>query len=436
MLRLVPFLIMLATLLLPPVPAWSAEPGVIGPQDKLRLRVYEWRTGTGEAHAWDAFDGEFVVGDDGKLQVPLIGALEAAGRTREELGAAIASRLKETTGLLKEPSAVVEIIEYRPFYIVGSVASPGEYPYRPGMTVLNALSIAGGMRRGPDMTQRFERDAISSRGELRVIALEVEELVARRARLTAELEGAEEIIFPPDLVARREQDPVIDQMLREEERVFEIRRESLQQEVEANERLQSLLQEQIASLESQVELKERQIKSLQEELEGVRDLVERGLGTAPRQASLERTTVEYESSQRDLMRSIISAQVDINQAERNIIAIINSRHREVAQEMRETQSRIETLRARYETARAMLQEAEVIAPAQLAEVGRQQMMEPRYTIVRPEGAKMREIDATEFTPVLPGDMVRVSVPHPELPMSLEGALPDRMPALAESAPAR
>lgn len=395
----------------------AADELQIGPQDKLRLRVYEWRQSTGEAHAWEAFAGEFVVAGDGRLQLPLVGAVPVSGRSLDEIGIEIAARLQDEAGLLREPSVVVEIVEFRPFYVVGSVVAPGEFPYRPGMTVLNAVSLAGGMRRGADMTQRLERDAISTRGDLRVLALELEQLAAKRARLHAELQEAETINFPQDLVARRDEDDTIARALDEEENIFQSRRRTLQQEVEANQRLQNLLGEQVEALEGQVEIRAQQLASIEEELAGVRDLVERGLGTAPRQLGLERTAADYQSGQQDLMRSIIGAQVDINNAERNIIALLSNRRREVAEDLRQTQARIDRLTTQFETARLMLEEAEVIAPTRLSAANRREMMEPIYSIVRmtPEG--MREVEADELTPLRPGDTVRIILPLPEIPYS-------------------
>ena len=187
--------------------------------------------------------------------------------------------------------------------------------------------------------------------------------------------------------------------------------------MDANQRLQDLLREQIEALEGQVELKAQQLASIEEELAGVRDLVERGLGTAPRQSQLERTAAEYESGQRDLMRSIIGAQVDISNAERNIITLLSNRRQAVAEELRETQAKIENLSARFETARHLLQEAEVIAPTRLAAANRRESMEPVYSIIRSTAQEMREIEATELTPLRPGDTVRVIMPLPEVPVT-------------------
>lgn len=396
-----------------------AEPAEIGPGDVLRLRVLEWRADTGEATTWQAFDGEFTVGPDGRIALPLVGSLPASGRAPDAIGREIGTRLKEATGLLRAPSASVEIVRHRPFYVAGAVEAPGGYEYRQGLTVLQAVSLAGGLRRGYDALDRFERDAISSRGELRVIALELDQLAARRARLEAELQDAEEIAFPDRLLERRDSDPTVRDLLREEELIHVSRRESLEQEIAASEQLETMLEKQIGQLEEQAALKERQIASIADEVERVRDLVERGLGTTSRLSELERRLADYEADRGDVTRSVIRAQVDVNQARRDAIKLRADRRRQVAREIRETQGDTARLRERFATARRLLNEAEVIAPAKQAAAERREALAPVYSIVRSVEGETREIAADEFAPVRPGDTVRVVVPVPEIaaPMS-------------------
>jgi len=91
----------------------------------------------------DQLTGEFRINDSGNIAIPLLGAVHAAGLTTGQLGDEIATELQKKD-LLKNPSVSVEVLAYRPFFILGEVTKPGEYPYEPGMTVLTAVSIAGG----------------------------------------------------------------------------------------------------------------------------------------------------------------------------------------------------------------------------------------------------------------------------------------------------
>jgi polysaccharide biosynthesis/export protein len=90
----------------------------------------------------DDISGDYPVSDNGTIGIPLIGDVKAAGRTRGELEKEIADKLAQ--GYIKNPRVNVAIQKYRPFYIYGEVAKPGEYSYASGMKVLNAIATAGG----------------------------------------------------------------------------------------------------------------------------------------------------------------------------------------------------------------------------------------------------------------------------------------------------
>lgn len=120
----------------------------LGSGDKLRLMVF------GEPD----LSGEFDVSGSGRVALPLIGQVEAEGLTLSQLEAAIAAKLQD--GYLNNPRVSVEVLNYRPFYIFGEVGSPGQYPYTSGMTVLNAVAVAGGY------TYRANQDRVYiTRGE-------------------------------------------------------------------------------------------------------------------------------------------------------------------------------------------------------------------------------------------------------------------------------
>jgi polysaccharide export outer membrane protein len=105
----------------------------LGPGDQLRIITF----------AEEQLTGEFRVNDRGTISLPLVGAVPAAGATPAELEVRIADALKRGA-LLREPSVSVEVTGYRPIFILGEVARPGQYPYQPGMTVVTAVSVAGG----------------------------------------------------------------------------------------------------------------------------------------------------------------------------------------------------------------------------------------------------------------------------------------------------
>jgi polysaccharide export outer membrane protein len=111
--------------------------------DKLRVVVYGEK-GLTNTYAIDA---------GGSITMPLIGSVPARGRTPAGLAAEIGARLR--AGFIRDPSVAVEIESYRPFFILGEVAAPGQYPYVPNMTVESAVAIAGGF------SPRARRDQVT-----------------------------------------------------------------------------------------------------------------------------------------------------------------------------------------------------------------------------------------------------------------------------------
>jgi protein involved in polysaccharide export with SLBB domain len=89
-----------------------------------------------------SLSGEFLVNANGSLSMPLIGDVPVAGSTASMVIEAIRKRL--TGNFLKDPQVSIDILTYRPFYILGEVNKPGEYRYSSGLTVLNAVATAEG----------------------------------------------------------------------------------------------------------------------------------------------------------------------------------------------------------------------------------------------------------------------------------------------------
>lgn len=104
----------------------------LGADDKIRIITF------GE----DSLSGEFLVSGSGKVSLPLVGDVQAAGLTIPEFQEEVQTALK--AGYLKDPKVSIEVLTYRPFYILGEVQKPGEYPYSNGLTVLNAVATANG----------------------------------------------------------------------------------------------------------------------------------------------------------------------------------------------------------------------------------------------------------------------------------------------------
>lgn len=120
----------------------------LGPNDRVRVSVF------GE----DALSGEFVVDGTGHMALPLVGELVVQGLTIRQFERAFESAL-ERGQFLNEPRVTAEVLNFRPYYILGEVARPNQYPYATGLSVLNAIATAGGFTPLADQTRVFIRRA-------------------------------------------------------------------------------------------------------------------------------------------------------------------------------------------------------------------------------------------------------------------------------------
>lgn len=125
----------------------TAGIGLAGGPAMSAVENSEYRTGAGDnlkitVFGHDDLSGEFLVDGSGYISFPLIGKVKAGNVTVRELETAIAGKLRPD--YLKNPRVGVEVLNYRPFYIIGEVQSPGSYAYVNGMTVINAIALSGG----------------------------------------------------------------------------------------------------------------------------------------------------------------------------------------------------------------------------------------------------------------------------------------------------
>lgn len=142
----------------------------LGSGDKVRLTVYNE----------DTLSGEYEVDGSGNLSIQLVGAIPAAGRTVPEVIAMVTAALKGG-GYMLNPSVAMEVLNYRPFYVIGEVKNPGKYAYVSDMTMLNAVALAGGY------TYRANKD--------RVMVIRVSD-PERKERPT----GPSDLVMPGDIL--------------------------------------------------------------------------------------------------------------------------------------------------------------------------------------------------------------------------------------------
>ncbi len=265
-------------------PAIQAEEYVIHSNDKLKLKIFQY----------PELNGEYEVDANGTISLADIGEIPVDGLSTKDIANLISQRLIRA-GLSSKPGTSVEVLQSRPVYVLGDVQKPGEYTFRPGVTVLQVVSLAGGWLRFNDPgLVRIERDVITVKGEMRHLVRRRFQLIARRALLNAELKNVQEVQFPESLVRQAGNDSALTQLLDEERSLLKIRVEAVEKELDSLKQTRALYQREIEAVSRQMKANQAQYDSVGGELKSINALAAKGLTTASRVMGLERMQQQIE----------------------------------------------------------------------------------------------------------------------------------------------
>jgi exopolysaccharide production protein ExoF len=382
----------------------TAEDYRLGTMDKLRVRVAEWQSAEGGFRDWSAVSGDYSVGPAGTISIPFVGELPVTGKTTAQVAAAIGDGLQQKLGLPDRPEASVELAEFRPIFVSGDVQTPGRYPYDPQLTVLKALSIAGGLRRSEN-GQGGARDFIMAQGNYEVMATQRDGLLARRARLDAEAADKQQIDFPPELGKTA----AGKKLMADETNLMQARQKRLRLQLESLDNLKALLQAEIESLQKKIATQSRQTDLAREELKGIDNLAGKGLVVNQRVLTLEQTIAELESKLLDMDTAILRAKQHIAKATQDAIGLQNDRDTEIAQDRQQTEADLDAMNLKMGMYSGLMTEALERAPDAARNANGRNPPQMSFSIVRTTDGKEGEIAADENTPVLPGDVVKVEI---------------------------
>lgn len=367
----------------------------LGVQDRLRIHVHEWPVLT----------GEFAIGPDGKIALPMIGEVSALGLVPAALAGRIAEALKAKANLLELPDAAVSVVQYRPFYILGGVERPGEYAYRPKMVVLNAVTIAGGVYRPPRTSDwGFERDSIIGRGDMRTILVKREELAAKEWRLKAEVAGVETL--PP-----AENSFASSRFVDEERGIFAARLERHRNQIAALEQSKSLHEREIVSIQEQSRAAQSQKESVARELEETRLLISKQLAVPARILPVERTLAQIEREQRELETAVLRARQQISQLVAQQVTARDERRGGALSELQTLLAQLKELDERFETASRLISGSMAMSSEPKNDAEPDSNPQLSFVILRPVGDRIEEMQANETTRLLPGDILKVFRPQ-------------------------
>jgi protein involved in polysaccharide export with SLBB domain len=369
----------------PPAPAPSPESYHLDSGDILRVRFYD-------RYDRDDLNGDQVIGESGQLRLPRIGAFNARNKTIEELERdirAVVVGKGEKLGYFS-----LEVIRCRPFYIVGLINRPGRYAYVPGLTVVQAVALAGGLYRSPVTPGEM----IHEKTALTDTTSRLAEAIARRARLEAETKDAQMISMPKELM-RLEPLKALE-MLAVETAQLDRSRQSLNQQQSGLEKLIALKQ----SEADRAKLEETRLaQRINEQTRIFQDLQKLH---AERVVNLQRfleAVIALDSLQRDKQSNSAAlsvAKTDLEKAQRDLALVTLGDKARIAKEIADAEFEITRLK------RVAAQIADYEAVGGQSDYERVAI----FKIIRGNSNAPGDfIQANEATVVMPGDVIKVDV---------------------------
>jgi hypothetical protein len=266
--------------------------------------------------------------------------------------------------------------------------------------VLEAISVAGGRYRVNDPAL-----VLNASGDLRVLRLQYNRLLAQRARLEAELNDANTMTVPPEL--QRQQDkPEVAQLIQTEQALFTAHHDAETSEMDALSQLKSLLNGEVASLQQKMSNLDQELGLRKQELNNTTALVQRGLAIAPREYELRETELETEGRRFDLDTASLRAKEDIGKADQSMVELRNKDHNEIQSELAEIEQKIPETAARIATSAAIVDRESSAASVNSADATAEDP--PAICLIlRTSDGKAKQVNGDESTQVEPGDTIKV-----------------------------
>ncbi|WP_193227671.1 polysaccharide biosynthesis/export family protein [Aureimonas psammosilenae] len=383
----------------------QAAPYRIVSEDKIMLRVVEWSSTEAKYQAWEAVNGEYTVDGSGNTAIPLVGEVKAQGLTTTELSAAISDALSRNGGSSMRPFISIEITEHAPIYVVGTVKTPGKFPFDADLTVMKAVSLAGGIEnRGDNMFLNYERDRIQAAGAVRTASIDQSGLLLRAARLRAEIAGRDSFDLPDEIKTS----PTAEAQLADERNLMRLRRVELESQIRAANDLKELYTQEIATLQAKIVTQNRQIELANNLMKAGESLASKGLSINSRQYELERSLADVKSGLLDLEIALTKSRQSLAENSREITTITNTRNAESQRELNEVELALRKAQLDMQVAQLLANQAGIQAQQLQLEERDVREMQPEFEVVRRNAdGTYTTLTAQETTELQPHDLVKI-----------------------------
>ena len=381
-----PLLLVLSLTLhcLVPAPAFAQQAGGDNFADGDVLKI--------TAYGREDLTGQYSVQPGPVLSLPLIGTVQLGDWTARQLEKELSKAWENRLG--SPMSVTVEFSQRAPFYVLGSVNSPGSYAYRNGLTVLQAVAVSGGIEKTLVGSNSLRLDLVHEQ-ERHLQALDkLARATARAARLQAERDGRDQITLdPPFTLIPKEQ---MDAIVAEESRLLNSR--SRQNAIKEH-----LMSDQIKLGEAEIASYQRQLDDMdgqQSQLNKEANRIRRIPGQQVRTFELEQRATTLETTRASIAASISRAKVEVETARNGIADLQEARQREI------TEGLMDAGQAIHESQLAATSSQDALSAAGGSATG------PTLAFKLIRNGKDEVANVTSTTLLRPGDLLEVSLAQP------------------------
>lgn len=377
--------------------AGQAAAELIRPNDSLSVRIIEWRTVESELRDWSAFSGTYTVASDGIISFPFIGGVQTEGMTDADLATTVSTSLSNRFALVEPLQAVVSRADVQAVIVGGAVRNPGQIEFFSGMTARHAISLAGGGLSSQVSAVQARIDWLSAQSQLSVTTARENVLQARLARLRAERDGADTIVFD-DATAQQ-----LGPLVASEQALLTLTLNRRTRELALVRGRIGIFEAEIDALEAQTISLQRQRDLVAEEKAAIDALSERGLTVNSRVLDADRTLASVETQILDVSTARLRAQQGLAAAQSDQLALVDGAASTVLRELQETEAELADVQARRQSQAA-------IANLMAAQVTGDPAATTQVTIHRQtDGVTTVLTDAID-TVLQPGDLVEIALP--------------------------
>lgn len=356
--------------------------------------------------------GDYRIGADHMISIPVIGRISLEGLSAAELERTLSQKTASISG--REAFVTVEIAEYKPVFVTGVVQRPGTAPWKPGMTVLHALTIAGSssnVGRGDGTTATSTVSPEIEQFRLRRAVLDQKRNLAMQARLISERKGIAVIELPEkllQLVGAREAQRLID----EQAELMSSRNQSVANQKAALERAIATGRQEYAGLQTQAANIRQQMDLRRGQKEKLDGLATKGWTRTDRVLDEQIRIIDLEEKGINVSVAMARVQGVLSTLERDRANLIDDRRAQIDGELirlerdvAQTEVEIEQIRYTYRLATGMEIDLNASAPV----LGERPQIGFQYSIVRQQPDGLETIKVDQFTRVNPGDIVVVGM---------------------------